>query len=166
MSSPFVGEIRLFAFDFAPKGWALCNGQVMAINTNTALFSLLGTSFGGDGVRNFQLPNMQGRTASGQAATPSYVIGNQYGEQTHTLLMTEMPSHNHFASSSATAGSVTSPVNAYPASSAAQPYTASVSAAVYGSTTSAGGSQPHPNQSPLLVVNYCIALQGIFPTRN
>jgi microcystin-dependent protein len=185
MSEPFLGEIRMFGFNFAPVGWAQCNGQLMAISQNTALFSLLGTQFGGDGVSTFALPNLQSRVAVhvGQGAGLSqYVMGEQTGVENVALTTLQMPTHSHNVncngSATATGGSVfgkgngATPVGNYPG------LAASPSNAVYASAPGAGNlmnagmiqpvgnSQGHENLQPLLVVNFCIALEGIFPSRN
>ena len=174
MSDPFLGEIRLFPYNFAPRGWAFCNGQIMAISQNTALFSLLGTTYGGNGTTNFALPDLRGRVAVSSGQGPglsSYVLGQQSGSENTTLLQAQMPAHSHTVSPAANdaAASVTRPGGAV---------MARVSTAIYagagdGSTTMAasttsntGGNQPHTNIQPLLVLNYCIALQGIFPSRS
>jgi microcystin-dependent protein len=165
MSTPFLGEIKIVSFGFAPKGWAFCNGQTLPINQNQALFSLLGTFYGGNGTSTFQLPNLQ-------ASMPIH-LGNGFsqgqigGEVNHTLITNEIPLHTHTAqgvgsnasSSSATGNTwAVTEEDAY----AATPNTSMSPAAA----ASAGGSQPHPNMPPYLVLNFVIALQGIFPSRN
>ncbi len=183
MSEPFLGEIRMFGFNFAPTGWAQCNGQLMSIAQNTALFSLLGTTYGGDGRTTFGLPNLQSRVPVHQGQGPGlspYIIGEQTGTETHTLLQTEIPAHNHIVNCDGSAtgrggstfgvGTGETPVNNFPG------LAASAVSAVYsgnhnntmnpGVLSVVGGSQPHSILQPLLVVNFCIALQGIFPSRN
>jgi len=168
MSTPFLGEIKIVSFNFAPKGWALCNGQLLPINQNQALFSLLGTTYGGDGRVNFGLPNLQGRTPIhiGQGFTQ----GEQGGEAAHTLNMSEMTAHTHTPIATSTAPAVGPPSGSFWASGSQQiyfnppPATAPTGMApqAIGNT---GGSQPHNNMSPYLVLNFCIALQGIFPSQ-
>jgi microcystin-dependent protein len=170
MSNQYLGEIRIFSFGFAPKGWAQCNGQTMSIQQNTALFSLLGTFYGGDGVRTFQLPNLQGRVPLhwGQLAGGSaYTIGEVGGSPAITLTNNQT-GHTHVPSA-ATAGTTNSPTGAYPAGSGTLVDFASTSdGSTMASTmlSSVGGSQPHSNLQPSLVLNICIALTGIFPSRN
>jgi microcystin-dependent protein len=168
MAEPFLSEIRMMSFGFAPKGWALCNGQLLPINQNQALFSLLGTTYGGDGRVNFALPNLQGRVPIhfGQGHT----LGERNGEQAHTLSISEIPQHNHqvAASASATGGS-TSPVGAFlgGADKAYLPPGKGTTTSLRPDTvTNAGGSQAHLNMQPFLTINFCIALQGIFPSQN
>lgn len=172
MTDPFVAEIRILPFNFAPRGWAQCDGQLMPISQNTALFSLLGTNYGGDGKSTFGLPNLLGSMAMGAGdgiGLSPRVVGESGGEQSVTLLPTEMPVHTHGAAASANDGGDRSPVGnlfandvggvnmyAAPAGSVAM-----ASAAV----TPAGGSAPHNNMQPYLTVEFCIALQGIFPQR-
>lgn len=171
MADQFVGEIRMFAGNFAPTGWALCNGQLIPISQNTALFSLLGTQYGGDGRTNFALPNLQGNFAIGQGQGPgltSRVMGETGGSSTVTLLNTEMPAHTHTlsaltdpAESASPSGKALARGAGLTAYSTAAPNTVLSAAAV----TQVGGSQPHNNMPPYLVMNYIIALQGIFPAR-
>lgn len=172
---PFVGEIRIFPFNFAPSGWAQCNGQLMPISQNTALFSLLGTFYGGDGHSTFGLPNLQGAAAMfwGQGSGLSQRdIGEMSGSQTVTLLVTELPAHVHTVNAKIVGGSA-NPANFVWASSNA----AKVAALFYAPAAAApvnmnptalsitGGSLPHNNMPPYLTLNYCIALQGVFPPR-
>jgi microcystin-dependent protein len=180
MSSPFVAEIRIFPFNFAPKGWAFCDGQLLSISQNTALFSLLGTFYGGDGKSNFALPNLQGSVAihttqySGGGPFGQFDIGQVGGEQFVTLLTSEMPSHPHNVIGDANpvdSGSV-SPSGTYPGNTNAVPLTiysnsgAPQTVQMNPSMISvAGGSQPHNNIMPYLTLNYCIALQGVYPPR-
>jgi microcystin-dependent protein len=184
MSDFFVGEIEMFGFGFAPKGWALCNGQLLPIAQNQALFSLLGTTFGGDGIRTFALPNLQGRTPVGQGNGPGLtprVLGQAFGEEQHTLLNSENPMHNHavnaiakpnlanntdvpspnqfLAQTSTTGGAQFGTTNLYVADKSPQ---ALMNPGAVGVT----GGNPHSNLMPLLTVNFCIALTGIFPSRN
>ena len=173
MSEPFLGEIRMFAGNFAPRGWALCNGQMLAISTNTALFSILGTTYGGNGTTTFGLPDLRSRVPvhAGQGAGLSnYVLGEQTGVENVTLLQGQMPSHNHMVAANA-AASATSPAGAVLANDARNP--SNIYAASGDGTTMnpqmialSGGSQPHANLQPVLCVNFIIALNGIFPSRN
>lgn len=167
MAEPFIGEIRSFAFNFPPKGWALCNGQLLAIQQNQALFALLGTQYGGDGRTTFGLPNLQGRVPIHISTLhPQGQIG---GEIAHTLISVEMPIHNHTVMASPNPGTQNVPAaDRVLSKRAAEIYHAPPSSVPLspGFLASSGGSQPHPNQQPFLVLNYCIALQGIFPSRN
>jgi microcystin-dependent protein len=176
MSNPFVAEIRIFAGNFAPTGWALCDGQLMPISQNTALFSLLGTTYGGDGKSNFALPNLQGSAPMQQGQGPGLSLrdlGEMGGEQTVTLLQSEMPAHNHSVSSTANANGTTpvptgsawsksvhirTQVPLYSATAGAQMSPFAI--------TIAGGNQPHNNMMPFLVLTFIIALQGVFPARS
>ncbi len=169
MATPFLGELKIVAFSFAPKGYALCNGQLLPINQNQALFSLLGTTYGGDGITTFALPNLQGQTAIHQGN--GFVQGQVGGETAHTLIPAEMPTHTHTLSGTGATGSAGNPAGDVPA-------TAPLGLGnVYGPATSltqmassaigsAGGGQPHDNLRPYLTLNIVIALQGIFPSRN
>ncbi|GKQ55000.1 phage tail protein [Bradyrhizobium sp. Ce-3] len=165
MADPFLSEIRMMSFGFAPKGWAFCNGQVLPINQNQPLFSLLGTVYGGNGQTTFALPNLQGRTP--MHVGNGHVLGELGGEQAHTLLIGEMPQHTHVANATNTNGAVLVPANnvlgalnnAYAAPAALTPL-------VPGSISTVGGSQAHQNMQPFLTINFCIALQGIFPSQN
>ncbi len=165
MSEPFLGEIRIFSFTFAPKGWAQCNGQLLPINQNQALFAILGTTYGGDGRITFALPNLQGRVPvyTGNGIT----LGQSAGEEAHTLNVAELPAHSHTpvgSPSSATAGNPTGNVWASLSNGGYSPASnVSMNAA---SVLPAGGSQPHENMSPYLTLNFCIALQGLFPSQN
>jgi microcystin-dependent protein len=166
MSEPFLGELRLVAFNFAPKGWAFCNGALLPINQNQPLFSLLGTTFGGDGRTTFGLPNMQGRVPIG-FDDGAYPLGMAGGETVHSLTVNELPAHTHQATVAAAATVVTpgsSSVIAQPgkAAFAATPTTTLSPATV----AVVGGSQPHENRAPSLVLTYVIALSGIFPSRS
>jgi microcystin-dependent protein len=164
MSQPFLAQIMMVSFNFAPKGWALCNGQLLPINQNQALFSLLGTTYGGDGRVNFALPNLQGKIPNGVGG--GYVLGQTSGSSTVTLTINQMPAHNHLwnAASGAASGGV-SQTNIL---GGANMYTPSpLDATMLPSAVSnVGGSQPHQNMMPYLVLNYCIALQGVFPSQN
>jgi microcystin-dependent protein len=165
MSTPFLGEIKIVSFNFPPKGWAFCNGQLLPINQNQALFSILGTTYGGDGRVNFGLPDLRGRTPVhvGQGI----ILGERGGEEAHTLIISEMPAHNHPVNASSNTGSTPNPSNAFWAGTAAPAYGSdSLTAMAPQSISNTGGSQPHLNLSPYLVLNFCIALQGIFPSQN
>jgi microcystin-dependent protein len=174
MSSPFVAEIRIFTFNFAPKGWAFCDGQLLSISQNTALFSLLGTFYGGDAKVTFALPNFQGAVAmhSDQySGGGQYPIGSTGGEQFVTLLTSEMPSHNHGVqcnglpvSTDATSPSGNVPSNALTKNIFSTTATPSASMSPF-MVSITGQSLPHNNLQPYLVLNYCIALQGIYPPR-
>jgi microcystin-dependent protein len=169
MAEPFLSEIRIMSFGFAPRGWALCDGQLLPINQNQALFSLLGTTFGGDGRVNFALPDLRGRTPIHVGS--SHTLGERGGEQAHTLAIAELPTHTHVLNASATNGNA--PVPNGPngnilANTPNQIYgpAANLVALNSGSVTSVGGSQAHLNMQPFLTLNCCIALQGIFPSPN
>lgn len=168
MSEAFIGEIKIFSFNFAPRGWALCNGQTLAIQQNQALFSLLGTTYGGNGITTFLLPNFQGRTGVSRSTNGSFTQGQLAGVESVTLLTTQMPAHIHSMNAS-TGG----PTQGQPSGNALAtfPTESSYSGAGTANTTmnptaSNGNSQPHPNIQPSLVLNFCIALQGLFPSRN
>lgn len=169
MADPFVAEIRLFGFNFAPNGWAFCNGQLLPLSQNTALFSLLGTTYGGNGKSNFALPNLQGNVpiAPGQGPGLSlYDLGQTGGSQTVSLLESEIPSHSHPLVASDERGDLTSPAAGYFASGTDM-YQLGAAGGQMAPTalTLAGGSLPHNNMMPFLTVNMCIALQGVFPPR-
>lgn len=171
MSNPFVAEIRIVSFNFAPTGWALCNGQLLPISQNTALFSLLGTTYGGDGKSNFALPNLQGSAAMHFGQGPGLSdrqLGEISGQQTTALLQSEMPSHNHNALAGATPGLLTTPVNnALTRPATGNAYGPAADPQGQGAPLGAtGGSQPHNNMQPYLVLNYIIAMQGVFPPRS
>lgn len=176
MSNPFLAEIRIFGFGFAPKGWAFCNGQIMPISQNTALFSLLGTTYGGNGTSNFGLPNLQGCAPMQPGQGPGLsqrFLGETGGEQQVTLLTTQLPSHGHPTNCSSQDGAQPSPgnnvwgdvggrnVKVY-ATAGGGSQTAVMNPACIGFT---GANAPHNNMPPYLTLNYCIALQGIFPPR-
>lgn len=165
MAEPFLSEIRIMSFGFAPKGWALCNGQLLPINQNQALFSLLGTTFGGDGRVNFSLPNLQGFTPIHVGS--GHTLGERGGEQAHTLSIAEIPTHTHPASASSTNGDSPAPTGMLLAAESTAMYApadgnlVALQAATIGNV---GGSQAHLNMQPSLALNFCIALQGIFPS--
>jgi len=170
MATPYLGEIKLVSFNFAPKGWAFCNGQTMEINQNQALFSLLGTTYGGNGTTTFQLPNLQASVPvhMGQDTFGNYYdLGQAGGLATVTLEGPEMPEHTHQAQAVAAAATSASPAGNVCAESASDPYSASANAAMSVSGVSEeGGGQPHNNMPPYLVLNFVIALAGIFPSQN
>src|ERR1700761_2259426 len=166
MAEPFLSEIRLMSFGFPPKGWAQCNGQLLPINQNQALFSLLGTTYGGDGRVNFGLPNLQGRTPIHMGS--GHTLGEVGGEQGHTLSISEIPTHTHSAMAGSANGTQLTPAGNLLAGSPNQLYhaadnnLAALNAATLGNV---GGSQAHLNMQPFLVISFCIALQGIFPSQ-
>jgi microcystin-dependent protein len=173
MSEPFIGEIKIFPYSFAPKGWAYCDGQIMQISQNQALYSLLGTTYGGNGTSTFALPNLQGRVPIGAGTGPglsSRPLGQSSGSNSVTLNITEIPAHNHTLAGESVDGTQRTVNNAYPAQAgslfsyqgAASPLVQMNGAAVANS----GSSQPHNNMQPYLGINYCIALVGLFPSRN
>jgi len=171
MAEPFLSEIRIFSFTYPPKGWALCNGQLLPINQNQALFSLLGTTFGGDGRVNFALPDLRGRASLHVGS--GHTLGERGGEQAHTLSMAELPTHTHTLQGSSAGGNSVNPRSGATgnvlASDPSDAYTSSTSALTAlnaASIGNVGGSQAHLNMQPFLVLSFCIALQGIFPSPN
>jgi microcystin-dependent protein len=173
MAQPFIAEVRIFGGNYAPKGWALCNGQLLPINQNQALFSILGTTYGGNGVTNFALPDLQQRIPLQAGQGPGLSerpLGEVGGEAAHQLLLNEMASHNHSLNASAAAASVSSPTGGLLAkpTTANPPYhdPASLAPMPPGSLGNTGSGAPHNNLQPFLVLNFIIALQGIFPSRN
>jgi microcystin-dependent protein len=167
MGTPFMAEIRIMSFNFAPKGWAQCNGQVLPINQNQALFSIMGTMYGGNGQTTFALPNLQGCAPIHQGQ--GFLEGQRAGEENHTLISSEMPAHNHFVDASNTAANQNNPA-AHVFAQASFPFYNAAGGNLTTlnplSITNTGGSQAHTNMQPYLVLNFCIALQGIFPSRN
>ena len=166
MAENFLGQILMTSFNFAPKGYAACNGQTLSINQNTALFSLLGTFYGGNGTQTFALPNLQGATPLHMGG--SFTIGQVGGEATHTLIQGEMPSHTHQLLGDPAAATTTAASGNVWASSTASPFSSTAANTGMNATAIgiAGGSQAHDNFQPFLVINFVIALQGIFPSRN
>lgn len=166
MTEPFLGEIRIFSMGFAPRGWALCNGQLLPINQNQALFSILGTTYGGDGRTTFALPNLMGRAPLHTGS--SFPLGQIAGEEAHTLNMAEMPGHTHTAAGSNVAADRSDPTGSVWAAAPQNSYNTNPdgSALNPGAIGLTGASQSHENMSPFLVLNFCIALNGIFPSRN
>jgi microcystin-dependent protein len=165
MAEPFLSEIRLMSFNFPPKGWALCNGQLLPINQNQALFSLLGTTYGGDGRVNFALPDLRGRVPMHVGS--GHGLGERGGEQAHTLSIAEMPTHAHVAQATSDDATVDAPAGNLLGSAANQYAAPPVSTPLVASSVSnVGGSQAHLNMQPFLTLNFSIALQGIFPSPN
>ena len=173
MADPFVAEIRIFPFNFAPKGWAFCDGQLLPLSQNTALFSLLGTTYGGDGRTTFALPDLRGRVPVGQGQGPglsNYDLGEVSGTENTTLLASNLPQHNHPLVATSEAGSTSDPTGAFLGNTGAldREYNTSgthvqMNPAAIGLS---GNSLPFNNMQPFLVLNYIIAAQGIFPSRN
>jgi microcystin-dependent protein len=165
MSEPFIGEVKIMSFNFPPKGWAQCNGALLPINQNQALFSVLGTMYGGDGRVTFGLPDLQGRVPFGTGG--GLVIGQRGGEEAHTLNIGELPTHTHGVTASTTAAALGTPVGNFFATPSPNVYNSAMSTQMNQAGISpVGGSQPHENMSPYLVLQFCIALVGIFPSRN
>ena len=164
MAEPFLSEIRLMSFGFAPKGWALANGQLLPINQNQALFSLLGTTFGGDGRVNFALPDQRGRVPL--HVGNSQTLGQRGGEQAHTLSIAELPTHNHLVRANPGGQNTINPAGAgFADTTPSELYSGSSSGAMGSQAiTNTGGNQSHLNMQPFLTLNFCIALQGIFPS--
>lgn len=176
MSEFFIGQIMMTGFNFAPRFWAQCNGQLLPINQNQALFSLMGTQYGGNGVNTFALPDLRSRTPIGYASSvdpswqpPSVQIGQVSGAENVTLLSTQVPAHTHSLNAISTAGSTRNPNNALYASTTVLlhgPSTGGLVPQNLQTVLPAGGNQPHPNVQPYCVINFCVALSGIFPSRN
>ncbi|PYQ26461.1 MAG: phage tail protein [Acidobacteria bacterium] len=165
MAEPFLSEVRIMSFVFPPKGWALCDGQLLPINQNQALFSLLGTTFGGDGRVNFGLPDLRGRTPLHVGS--GHTLGERGGEQAHTLSIAELPTHAHMAQASSSVGDAPTPTNFLLAKTQGVDVfapVANLTAMSPASITNTGGSQAHLNMQPFLTLSFCIALQGIFPS--
>jgi len=164
---PFLGEIRMVSFNYAPRGWALCNGQLLPINQNQALFSLLGTTFGGDGRVNFALPDLRGRVPI--HAGGGHTLGERAGEEAHTLSIAEVPTHQHVLNASTSDANSPSPTgNVFAKSGGNQFYgpASNLVSLIPGTVANVGGSQAHLNMQPFLTINFCIALTGIFPSQN
>ena len=173
MSNPFVAEIRIFPFNFAPKGWAFCDGQLMPISQNTALFSLLGTTYGGDGKSNFALPNLQGSAPlqAGQGPGLSlYDLGETGGSDNVTLINSELPAHSHQANGVSGNGPTSPANNTWGTAAGRTPpptyFSGTPNVTMGNALSPAGGSLPHNNMQPYLTLNFCIALQGIYPPRS
>jgi microcystin-dependent protein len=170
---PFIGEVTVYGFNFPPRGWATCDGQLLSIQQNTALFSLLGTIYGGNGTTNFALPDLRGRVPIHFGQGPglsNYFQGQTGGSETVNLLTSQIPAHNHTYNAVSDAGDVSAPAGAYLANTGAldKEYktTGTVVAMNVNAVGAAGGGQPHNNMQPYVVLNFSIALQGIFPSRN
>jgi microcystin-dependent protein len=164
MAEPFLSEIRIMSFVFAPKGWALCNGQLLPINQNQALFSLLGTTFGGDGRVNFALPDLRARTPIHVGS--GHTLGERGGETGHTLSISEIPEHTHVAQASSTNGNApVAPGNVLAAALNVYGDAQALTSIHASSIANTGGSQAHLNMQPFLTLSFCIALQGIFPSQ-
>jgi len=166
VAEPFLSEIRLMSFNYAPQGWAMCNGQLLPINQNQALFSLLGTTYGGNGQTTFALPDLRGRVPIHFGA--GFTLGQQGGEQAHTVTAAEMPEHTHPVQAGTGDGSLIIPGGAMLARTPASPYIAPANLQAMSPTTisAVGGSQAHLNMQPFLTLTFCIALIGIFPSQN
>jgi microcystin-dependent protein len=167
MATPYISELRLVSFGFAPRGWALANGQILPINQNQALFSVVGTFYGGNGIANFAVPNLQGRVPIHMGK--GFSLSQNGGEASHTLSVSEIPSHGHSLQGVNANQNSGNPANGFLANTGNQTFYAPPNNLVpmfSGDISSIGGSQPHANQSPYLVMNWIIALQGIFPTQN
>jgi microcystin-dependent protein len=165
MPTPFIGEIKIISWNYAPQGWAFCNGQFLPINQNQALFSLLGTTYGGNGQTTFALPDLRGRVPIHNG--DGFTLGQAGGEQAHTVTISELPQHVHTARANNTAPNASSPQNDFWSAPGAEIYAnAPDSVMRVGTVGNVGGSQPHVNMSPYLVLNFIIALQGIFPSQN
>jgi microcystin-dependent protein len=165
MAEPFLAEIRIMSFGFPPKGWALCDGQLLPINQNQALFSLLGTTYGGDGRVNFGLPDLRSRVPIHMGS--GHTLGERGGEQAHTLSISEIPTHTHVANASSTPAETNAADNTAYLGVVANTYAPAGNLAAMGPSVigSVGGSQAHLNMQPFLVLNFSIALQGIFPSQ-
>lgn len=177
MSTPFMAQVEIFSFNFAPKGWTQCNGQLLPINQNQALFSLLGTTYGGDGRVNFGLPDLRSRIPISFGA--GFTQGQRGGEEAHTLITSEMPAHIHVVNVDGSAGAINKPATStvFGTSSGVSSTGQQLAINAYSSASPGitldqrtisnnGGSQPHTNLQPYLTLNFCIALQGIFPSQN
>jgi len=165
MAEPFLSEIRIMSFGFPPKGWALCDGQLLPINQNQALFSLLGTTYGGDGRVNFALPDLRSRVPTHMGS--GLTLGQRGGEQAHTLSISEIPTHTHVLEATSNNGTAVLPTGNLLARSVTQIYVAPQNLQAMNAATIAnvGGSQAHLNMQPFLTLSFCIALQGIFPSQ-
>ena len=171
MSEPFLAEVRIVGFNFAPRGWAFCDGQILPINQNQSLYSLLGTTYGGDGRTSFALPDLRGRTPIHTGSSnggASHALGQKSGEEEHTLMDNEMPQHKHTFEGSTADVTTPNPPNNLLGTNTGNPYHAvdTLQPMNENSVALVGGGQSHQNMMPYLVVNFCIALQGLFPSRS
>jgi microcystin-dependent protein len=170
VGTPFIAEVKVISWNFAPQGWALCNGQLMQINQNQALFSILGTNYGGDGRVTFALPDLRGRVPVHTGGPIGAVVGGAGGEELHTVTQTEMPAHTHVVNASQTQGDGNTPSSQFLARDPGMVYRPRSAGTLIGLNPAiignAGSSQPHENRQPFLVLNFIIALTGIFPSRN
>lgn len=170
MSEPFLAEVRLMGFNFAPRGWAFCDGQILPINQNQSLYSLLGTTYGGDGRTSFALPDLRGRTPihTGRSnGDEDHQLGQKSGEETHTLSAAEMPQHEHTLQGTSVAATTTTPTDQLLAETSGFYRAPPPDTTLLGATVmNVGGGQAHENMQPYIAVNFCIALQGLFPSRN
>ena len=167
MGTPYLAELRIVSFNFAPKGWAMCNGQFLPINQNQALFSLLGTMYGGNGQTTFALPDLRGRLPMHVGS--GHTQGEAGGSEAVTLSLSQLPAHTHFVNGTGAAADTANPTNAFWASGGQQIYSTGGSLAAMAPQAvpvQIGGSQPHENRSPILTLNFIIALIGVFPSRN
>ncbi|SRR5258708_34446151 len=166
MATPFLGEMKIMSFAFAPKGWAQCNGQLMPIAQNQALFSLLGTTYGGDGRVNFALPDLRSRVPNHMGQ--GLALGERGGEENHTIVISEMPAHNHMPQGNSAVPNTGAATGAFWCNISNNPYTSTAPDTTLSpaAVTNTGGSQAHTNIQPYLTLNICIALQGIFPSQN
>lgn len=171
MAQPYVGEIRMFAGNFAPAGWAFCSGQLLPISENETLFQLIGTTYGGDGESTFALPNLQSRVPVHQGTGSdgiSYLLGEQFGVESVTLTVSQMPAHNHVPVATASVGTQPSPIGGlWATNTIVKPYNVNPPSLNMGapSMSPTGGSQPHANEQPFLCINFIISLFGIFPSQ-
>lgn len=170
MSEPFLAEVRMVGFSFAPRGWAFCDGQILPISQNQSLFSLLGTTYGGDGRTSFALPDLRGRTPTHVGSSDggaSHPLGQKSGEETHTLSVAEMPQHRHAVQASSVNADAPIPAgNVLAAANNVYRDATNLIGLRAGAITATGGGQAHGNMQPFLAVNFCIALEGLFPSRN
>jgi len=165
MSEPFMGEIRMVGFNFAPRNWAFCDGQLLSINQNQALYAIIGTAYGGDGQTTMALPDLRGRVPIHASGT--YPVGSRGGSEQETLLVTHMPAHTHTIAAASSAGSADSLSGGRPASAAREAYGDLQDGVAMSSRTGAtGGALPHTNVQPFTTINFCIALAGLFPSRD
>lgn len=165
MSEPFLAEIKMVGFNFAPRNWAFCDGQILPISQNQSLYSLIGTIYGGDGRTNFALPDLRGRTPI--HFNSNHPQGSKAGEDAHSLSVSELPQHNHVVQGTSNTASETAPSNTrLSASNTSNPYSGSQTGAMGNMVGNTGSSSAHENMQPTLVLNFCIALQGLYPSRN